>query len=84
MSDSKPVCQMVKNSRELIKFSLGEYQGHNFIDMRIFALTGEEDRTIPTKRGLAVSPALWPEFKKALAQLEEAMIKEGWLEDLGE
>jgi hypothetical protein len=86
MSESRPVCQMIKNSRELIKFSLGDYQGHNFVDMRIFALTGKDDKTIPPRKGLAVSRTLWPEFKKALVQPEEAMIKEGWLdrEDLAE
>lgn len=35
MSD-KPVCEMQKNSREAIRFRLGEYQGHKFVDMRIF------------------------------------------------
>jgi len=33
---------------------------------------------------LAVSPILWPQFGRALAQVEAAMIKEGWIyqEDL--
>jgi hypothetical protein len=84
MSD-KPVCEIQKNSREAIRFRLGEYQGHKFVDMRIFVTEpGENGGTpkdpAPTKKGLAVSPTLWPEFKKALAQVEEAMIKAGWLD----
>ena len=82
MSD-KPVCEIPKNSRESIRFRLGEYQGHKFVDMRIFVTEPGENgapakEPVPTKKGLAVSPTLWPEFKKALAQVEAAMIEAGW------
>ena len=35
---------------------------------------------VPTKKGLAVSPALWVQFKAALAQVEAAMVEAGWLD----
>lgn len=73
------ICELPKNSREKIIFRLGEFKGHKFIDMRVFVGDGGEDPA-PTKKGLAVSPALWPEFKKALVQIEEAMVEEGWLD----
>ena len=84
MSD-KPVCELPKNSRETIRFRLGEFQGHKFCDMRIFVTEpgengGKPRDPAPTKKGLAVSPALWPQFKQALAQVEAAMIQEGWLD----
>lgn len=80
----KPVCELPKNSREAIRFRLGEFKGHKFVDMRVFTLEEGKDPA-PTKKGLAVSPQLWPEFRKRLALVEEALIKEGWLdrEDLG-
>jgi len=83
--NDKPVCELQKNSREAIRFRLGEYQGHKFVDMRIFVTEpgengGKPKDPAPTKKGLAVSPTLWPEFRKALAQVEEAMVKEGWLD----
>ena len=80
MSD---ICEIQKNSRETICFRLGEYKGHKFVDMRVFAIEEGKDPA-PTKKGLAVSPALWPQFKAALAQLESAMVQHGWLapEDL--
>ena len=80
---SKQVRELPKNSRESIKFSLAEFKGHKFIDMRVFVKEDGKD-PVPTKKGLAVPPTLWPQFKAALAQLEEAMIKAGWLgqEDL--
>ena len=79
------VCELAKNAREKIIFRLGEYKGHKFVDMRVFAIEEGKD-PIATRKGLAVSPQLWPQFKAALAKLEEAMIKEGWLdkEDLGQ
>ena len=76
---------MPKNTREAYQFRLGEYQGHKFADMRIFALEDGKDPA-PTKKGLAVSPALWAKFRQALVELEKAMIEAGWLdkEDLQE
>jgi hypothetical protein len=76
---SKPVCEIPKNSPESILFQLGEYKAHKFIDMRVYALEEGNDPA-PTKKGLAVSPALWRQFRSALDQVETAMIKEGWLE----
>jgi hypothetical protein len=76
---TKPVCELPKNSREAIKFTLQEYKGHKFADMRIYVQADGKD-PVPTKKGLAVSPTLWPEFKKALAQIETAMIQDGWLD----
>jgi len=40
-----------------------------------------DDQTIYDKQWLRQhTPHLWPQFKQALAQVEEAMIKEGWLD----
>ena len=73
------IFELGKNSRETIRFSLGEYKGHRFVDLRIFFNDGGEDPA-PTRKGLAVSPILWPQFRKALAQVEAAMIDQKWLD----
>ncbi len=78
MSD-KPVCEIQKNARETIRFRLGEFKGHKFVDMRVFAVEDGKDPA-PTKKGLAVSPTLWLRFRAALAQVEEAMIEAGWID----
>lgn len=75
----KTVCELPKNSREDFRFSLGEFKGHKFIDMRVWAKEEGKDPA-PTKKGLAVSPQLWPQFRAALAQVEAAMIQEGWID----
>ncbi|MGO9174672.1 MAG: transcriptional coactivator p15/PC4 family protein [Desulfobaccales bacterium] len=81
---NKPVCEIQKNSRETIRFRLAEFKGHKFIDLRVYAKEDGKDPA-PTKKGLAVSPTLWPQFRAALAQTEAAMIEAGWIdrEDLG-
>jgi hypothetical protein len=81
----KQVCEVQKNSREAIRFRLGEFQGHRFVDMRIFISEPGEDWTpgndpAPTHKGLVVSPQLWPEFRAALDQVEATMIRHGWLD----
>lgn len=79
------IYELPKNARETIRFSLGEFKGHRFCDMRIFITEPGEDGgnakdPVPTKKGLAVSPALWVQFKAALAHLESAMVQHGWLD----
>jgi len=83
--NDQPVCEIQKNSRETIRFRLGEFKGHKFLDMRIFVTEpgengGKPQDPAPTKKGLAVSPALWPQLKEALAQVEAAMIQAGWID----
>lgn len=82
MSDT--VCELPKNSREAIRFQLGEFKGHKFVDMRIFVAgngeIGKLPESIPTKKGLAINPHLWPQFLAALAQVTEALVTSGWLD----
>jgi len=83
--NDQPVCEIQKNSRETIRFRLGEFKGHKFLDMRIFVTEpgengGKPQDPTPTKKGLAVSPALWLQFKEALTQVEAAMIQKCWLD----
>jgi hypothetical protein len=76
---NKSICELPKNSRETIQFRLGEFKGHKFLDMRIFTKEDGKDPA-PTKKGLAVAPHLWPQFKEALAKVEVAMVEQGWLD----
>jgi hypothetical protein len=76
---SKLVTELQKNAREMIRFRLGEYKGHNFVDIRIFGIEEGQD-PVPTKKGLALSPSLFPKFRAALAQVEQALVAQGWLD----
>jgi hypothetical protein len=55
--NDQPVCEIQKNSRETIRFRLGEFKGHKFLDMRIFVTEPEENGgkpkdPVPTKKGV--------------------------------
>jgi hypothetical protein len=77
--NDKPMYELPKNSREVIHFRLAEFKGHRFVDLRIY--TKEDGKNpAPTRKGLAVSPHLWPQFRAALAQVEAAMVRAGWLD----
>jgi hypothetical protein len=76
---SKQVCELSKNSRESIKFSLAEFKNHKFVDMRIFIQEGDKD-PVPTRKGLTVSPTMWAKFKAALAQVEHELVAQAWLD----
>ena len=52
----KKICELSKNTREAIWFRLGEFKGHKFVDMRVFAIEDGKDPA-PTKKGLALPPS---------------------------
>jgi len=81
----KIVCRLPKNLRETYCFRLGEYKGHRFIDMRVF-VAGDGQNHLPTRKGITIAPHLWPQFRQALAQVDEALLEAGWLdrEDLAD
>ena len=73
------IFELQKNNREKIIFRLGAFKGHRFIDMRVFVVDGGENPA-PTKKGLSVSPGLWPQFRQALTKVETALVGAGWLD----
>jgi hypothetical protein len=75
----KTICELQKNARTVIRFRLGELKGHKFIDLRLFVSDDGQD-PMPTKRGLAIAPHLWPEFKKRLDLVDQALVEAGWLD----
>ncbi len=66
--DNKIVGTLTKNSRERLCVSLGEFKGHPYVDIRLFD-TMDPDKSVPTKKGLAVHPRLIPEL---ISLLEKA------------
>lgn len=72
----KVIATLQKNALEQIQIAVKEYQGHTYVDLRLFFL-GDDEQWHPTKKGLTVSPALWPEFKQALAQVDAHLPTEG-------
>ncbi len=76
MTDSQKAVSS-QNPRETGRFRCGEAKGRRFIDLPVFITEGGQ-APVPNKKGLAVAPQLWPVFRKALAQVDAALVQAGW------
>ncbi len=77
---SEVISRVTKNAREVVFFSLSEFKGHRLIDIRVHVPGDQEGEWVPTRKGVSLAVGLYPEFKEALAQLEDAMIAQGLLD----
>jgi len=59
-----------KNSREVIRVSASEYEGHDLIDLRVW-YEDEMGEKKPTKKGIAFNPSKAKEVIEAILQIVE-------------
>jgi len=60
-----------KNSREEIRAFLSTWQGHELVDLRVFARKAGGE-WVPTRKGLTFARELIPEMARAVAELMKA------------
>ncbi|MFH1595694.1 MAG: transcriptional coactivator p15/PC4 family protein [Pseudomonadota bacterium] len=77
---SEVISKVTKNAREVVFLSLSEFKGHRLIDLRVHVPGDQEGDWVPTRKGLSLAVGLYPDFKQALSQLEEALIDQGLLD----
>jgi len=77
---SEVISRVPKNAREVLFLSLSEFKGHRLIDIRVHVPGDKEGEWVPTRKGVSLAVGLYPAFKQALAQVEEAMLKQGHLD----
>jgi hypothetical protein len=77
---SEVIAKVTKNARETVFFSLSEFRGHRLIDIRVHVPGDKEDEWVPTRKGVSLAVGLYPEFKQALAQVEEALLDQKLLD----
>ena len=77
---SEVISRVTKNAREVLFLSLSEFKGHRLIDLRVHVPGDQEGEWVPTRKGVSMSVSLYPAFKQGLAQLEQALIKQGLLD----
>lgn len=68
MAEEKPIYEIAKNEREVIKLKKSEFKGKEYIDFRTY-IKQPNGEDIPTKKGISLSMDLLEEFKKAVAKL---------------
>ena len=77
---SQVISRVPKNAREVLFLSLSEFKGHRLIDFRVHVPGDQEGDWVPTRKGVSLAVGLYPAFKEALVQLEEAMLQQGLLD----
>lgn len=66
------VAEIKKNSRELIKVSLGNFKGHPVCDLRC-CYEAKPGEWLPGPKGLTFSTSLLPEIIEALKAASESL-----------
>jgi Transcriptional Coactivator p15 (PC4) len=76
-----PIAIIPKNRLEEIRIELSEFNGHDLINIRVWAepRSGGDER-IPTKAGIAAKVVLLPELIAALQKAEITARKAGLLQ----
>jgi hypothetical protein len=77
---SEIISKLSKNSRETIFLSLSEFKGRRLVDIRVHVPGEEEGEWVPTRKGVSLAVSLYPAFKQALAELEEALVAQKLLD----
>jgi len=77
---SEVISKLSKNSRETIFLSLSEFKGRRLVDIRVHVPGDQEGEWMPTRKGVSLAVSLFPAFKQALAELEEALVAQKLLD----
>jgi hypothetical protein len=70
------IAEFRKNSAEKVRVTLSRFLGKTFVDFR--AYFQDDDGTFrPTKKGIAISPDSWDNFRSAVQAAERELEKRG-------
>jgi hypothetical protein len=69
------IAKFRKNALEEIRVSLEEYEGRKLINFRVW-MELPNGEFIPTRKGVAFSPSLFPKLKEAIEALEKSIKEE--------
>ena len=72
------VGEMEKGWNEKILFSVSEFKGKNYADIRIY-YEDDEGEWKPTKKGVTVSLENFSEFKERIEELEGFLKEKGYI-----
>jgi len=68
------IAQFEKNATEVVRVSLTEYRGRKLVDVRVY-YSDDEGQYHPTKKGVSLSVEVYPDFKRALLELEKILLE---------
>ena len=73
--------EVSKNSQETIRFSVSEFKGKSYADMRVY-FQDDHGELKPTRKGLTISPDIWPQFAEGIERLGAELSDRGLLEEV--
>ena len=73
---NKQIATFAKNSRDQVRVSITEYQGHDLVDLRVWTTPDNGGDPFATKKGLSIRVTMLPELIEALKQAEATAQKE--------
>jgi len=76
---NETVATFDKNKFEEIKIGVKEYKGFDLIDLRVWVDSKDAGGKVPTAKGLSLNVELFPQFKKAILDLETVLRKNNLL-----
>ena len=68
------IAQFEKNATEVVRVSLTEYRGRKLVDVRVY-YSDDEGQYRPTKKGVSLSVDVYPDFRRALVELEKILLE---------
>ena len=71
----KTITTFKKNKFQEIRVGVREFKGNDLVDIRTWTMTQGSDDMVPTAKGVSINVTLFPELKKALAQVEEVLVE---------
>lgn len=78
MSDEL-IAKFQKNSREEIRITVNEFKKNKYIHVRTYVgFDGDEFK--PTQKGIAIAVELFPDLRKAVADLEKYLLDQGLID----
>jgi hypothetical protein len=71
-----------RDRKNSIVVSIKQYEGHTFLDCRVFG-TNSEGQTVPTAKGLTIGMLRLPEFLNAVQKAHAKAVELGLVDDDG-
>lgn len=72
---SELIARIDRGIKEDIRVSLTEFKGKQYIDIRSYFQVEDGKDRVRTRKGITISVSMYPELKKAIAELEKVLIK---------
>ena len=76
MADAKILATIERSDTEQLQFSISEYKGRSYLNMRIFYTTDDGATWLPTKKGVTFAPEQIDLLEEAIQEAKKEFMEE--------